>query len=1502
MFALVLLAGGAVLWPQWVTVRDATIESADAHVRYEVSHPGWSFPSTVWSAAAPLDLPPQRLAMQARARDYEEACPPAEPGQYCAEDGAVIPRGGHFPEGMQPPGRKGWTRPLALEPVAIGTLIGPDAELREHLPLDQAPKVLLAAIVAAEDEDFFHHHGVDLRGTLRAAWVNSQDGGYKQGASTLTMQVVRNLSQDKEKTLSRKLREAAAAVALDRHLGKEGVLQAYLDAPYLGQDGSLSICGFRAAARYYYGIDATDLNMSQAATLAAILPAPGRFAPDRHPDLARQRRDAVLDRMEKAGWDVGAARTEPIVAEPHARPANRFPAYLQAVRSWSEANLGPGALYGSGLDVWTALDVVAQEQSDALVPKRVAYLEHAVGAHGEGPLEAAGAIVDSRTGYLVAVYGGTRQAQTDFNRATQARRQPGSSIKPLVYAMALAERGPDGKPRYTAASTMRNSRGVFPGTDGWNPRNVGGGYTTTATLSYGLAWSQNIATASLLQDAGGPARLKAFGTKLGFDTKSWPEELGLALGQGEVTPLEMARFVASVIADGHLAGAWPVVQVTDPSGRVRLQTTGLGDTVIPDDAAALTRGLMRAVIEQGTGGASRGSAGFPGYGGPAIGKTGTTDSEKDLWFIGGTPDYSLAVWLGYDQPVRIGASASDLAAPLWGWWMRALEEGLPHREFTGAVKTESRAVCLVTGKLSNGTCPLIGTPFLPGTEPKDAAPSFTSPSPKASSPRASMKACGSERPGKPPSRMLPKGPTNPLMQEGRPRPTRRTPQADRMTGPEAHMAQAPNDPSLQQRVWADARSGQARAVVGAQGGVPAAPEGWWTVRVRCDGPPRMLGPVIEAQRQVDRLVGSRTPVMELAADRLRSGLRRRLLGEESETAWPADGDMVAELNRLSDSVDGPAALVFEAVEAADAATLAFLGRVVHRPGWLRPALILGMRAVPTTGPLSQLVDRMRNAEGQAVVVPADDSPALSAAPELPEFPELPPNTRRVLRAASVVGAGFEVSLVARLLDLEPMAVLEALQHAWDAGVPLEDLGEGRFHMPARVCNQLRAELLPTLASSWNRSLARMLAGEETQAAAEPAEVPIETTPQGRVTDRDPGEPPPIADAEARGRSARHAAQAGDVDVAVQRYIDAARGLADQGAIDQALAYATEALSLLERLPRTPERRRLAALALATTGRMRWQVSGGADFTLDAATRELERALELLADTDDVPLRAEIRRLLAAVAYDRGDDKSLDRALAELTEATRELSRAGDARPAARLLNDQAAVLVAMGDPVRASHLLEESLQTFQVLAARAAREARREGRGLTPDEAADRCEVAETRHLMARLPLCVEAKPGQQQAAFRKAAEHAAEAEEIYEALGMQRELGRVWQTHGQLTRLAGDLGAARELLNRASRAQLNLGDAIGLAQTTQTIAGLLGDRREHAEALRLLVDSIRLNQGKGSPRGLAWNRQTLDELAQRMTEHERDDLAPMIMAVRRQLEAAEGQLGRVALPLGSMT
>lgn len=703
-----------LLWPEWLEIRARTVAMAEAHRTYQTAHPGWSFPSRVYSDAFDItDADPAHITAQALARGYTPTCPPTAPGEVCDETGEVILRGGVFAEGMQPAGGEGWSRPPALEPILLGVLMGEDTEVRWHLPLEEAPPALLAAIIAAEDEDFEHHGGADVLGLIRAAIANARGGGYQQGASTLSMQVVRNLTQRREKTITRKLEEIAAAIALDQHLGKEGVLQMYLDAPYLGQSGSISICGFAAAARFYYGRDITALRLDELATLAGILPAPGRYAPSRDPQAAQQRRDLVLHRMADAGWDVTEALQQPIVAGEHPPlPIPQHPAFFQATRQWLEHNLPDETRLGAGLNVFTTMDVAAQVASETILPERLAYITEIVGQRHPDGLEAAGAIVSPTTGHLTAVYGGSLQDATGFSRATQARRQAGSSYKPVVYAMAFNQQDPDGQPTWRAHDTVPNARRVFANTNGWNPRNVGGEYSETTTLAQGVAWSQNIAAASLLEALGGPEPLIEFAAQLGFDTGAYPTEMGLALGQAEVTPLEQARFVATVLNGGHIVSGSPVRLARDPLGDVRLTHEALGPRVISEEAALLTRELMRLVIVNGTGGASRWGGSFPGYTGDAIGKTGTTDREKDLWFVGGTASSAAALWLGYDQPTPIGASASDLAAPMWGWWMRAVHAHRPAQSFTDPIPWTRRAVCTETGRYRNETCTLIGTPFL----------------------------------------------------------------------------------------------------------------------------------------------------------------------------------------------------------------------------------------------------------------------------------------------------------------------------------------------------------------------------------------------------------------------------------------------------------------------------------------------------------------------------------------------------------------------------------------------------------------------------------------------------------------------------------------------------------------------------------------------------------------------------------------------------------------------
>jgi penicillin-binding protein 1A len=715
-----LLWGVAVggLWPQVIDIRKDIRSMASKHQAHNVAHPGWSFPARIWSDAASLELPTPRLMEHARLRNYAVSCPPVAPGEYCPRTGTVIPRGGSFPEGAQPPGLAGWSRAPALEPILVGYLVGKDGEIREHLPLAEAPKHLIDAIIHAEDEDFRRHPGVNPLSAMRAAWANFRDSSYTQGASTLTMQTVRVLAQRREKTLPRKIREIAMAVSLDAFVGKDGVLQMYLDAPYLGQSGPQSICGFRAAARHYWGVDVTELSLSQAATLAAILPAPGRFGPDVAPKIARLRRDRVLRRMAKSGYDVTAARAEPIQLNMTTLPEPLYPSYLQATRAWLEDHLPHDVVYGSGLEVFTALDVVAQAKTDAIISDKLKWLERVAGTGSKEPLQAAAALLDPYTGALVAAYGGTLEASTDFNRATQARRQAGSAFKPMVYALAFSRMDGNGMPLYKASDVVGNDRRVFADTEGWRPRNISGHYTITSPLANAIAWSQNVATASLLEELGGPRYLVDFAGRMGFDPRWLPEEMGLALGQGEVTPVEMAMYVATIINGGRRATGSPVKSARDAAGQVRVGAISPDRPVMTPEGAALTRELMRGVVEYGTGNPIRGVGGVLGYEGPAIGKTGTTDKELDLWFVGGTPYYAASLWMGYDRPARIGGTASELAAPLWGWWMRGVHEELPWRDFEGP-DIEYASICTISGLKPKAGCRSIRAPFLPGTAPEE---------------------------------------------------------------------------------------------------------------------------------------------------------------------------------------------------------------------------------------------------------------------------------------------------------------------------------------------------------------------------------------------------------------------------------------------------------------------------------------------------------------------------------------------------------------------------------------------------------------------------------------------------------------------------------------------------------------------------------------------------------------------------------------------------------------
>ncbi len=619
----------------------------------------------------------------------------------------------------------GWSFParfVLADGTEVAWAFGPDAEWRVHLPIERTPRHLIDAVTAAEDRNFHDHFGVDLIGLARATRANVAAGGAAQGGSTLTMQLVRNLTGRTERTLTRKLDEIGLAVAVHRAIGERGVLQAYLDAPYLGQWGSLSVCGFEAASRFYFGTSAADLDLAQAATLAAILPTPGRLAPDRHPEAARAARDRVLRAMaEEFGYDVSEALAAPITVVPPAPLPDRYPTFVSAAHALLLEQLPEPVVHGAGLEVRLTVDPELQAITDRVMPKRLDELTSMIGTRG-GPLQAATVLVDLETGTIRAMYAGRDPTSTGFNRATQARRQPGSSFKPVVWTHALGLRDASGAPRFTQASAVPNSPKQFDTPTGpWRPRNPLSEYSTTAAMVFAAARSFNVATANLLEASGGPPELIKTAARLGFDTSSMPEELGIALGQAEVTPREMARFAAVIGRMGTWTDAMPFDQVLDASGAARWVPTPAAQTVDPT-TAALVRDLMYTATARGTGGGARGAGSHPGYGGPLAGKTGTTDGERDAWFVGITPGQAAVVWLGHDEPAKLGWGASDLAAPLWGWWMHEL---FPTAHTTRAFPPDGLHrgwICGVTGHLANTTCDGFQAAFAPGTQPTRGCP------------------------------------------------------------------------------------------------------------------------------------------------------------------------------------------------------------------------------------------------------------------------------------------------------------------------------------------------------------------------------------------------------------------------------------------------------------------------------------------------------------------------------------------------------------------------------------------------------------------------------------------------------------------------------------------------------------------------------------------------------------------------------------------------------------
>jgi len=708
--------------------------------------PSWSFPSRVYSDGVSLvpgrACPERYLRAELEARGYREVDAAAAPGDYAvAPDGFELllrgfqaardPAGAGGPErvrvrlaggrlaavqrlggipGAAPPDT---THPPRLEPVAFALLADDQRVLRTWVPLERIPRALRDAVVASEDRRFRSHWGLDLRGNFRALVTNVQARGVRQGASTITQQLARGLFLGRERTWSRKLSEAAIALGLEALLSKDEILEMYLNSVYWGQSGSGGVAGAAEAARWYFDAPVESLGVAESALLAGIIPAPNAWSPFRDPRTAMARRNAVLEDMVATGAldRVTAARLEatPLTARRGPPPPGRFPSYLGYVRQHLGEHLPRGAAEQWGLSLLTTLDLVWQEQAEEGLAAGVDSLERWSG-RGAQPLQGAFVALEPATGFVRAVVGGRAAGAGDFNRATQARRQTGSAIKPVVYAAALDPSR--GAPRFGPGSTVPDLRRAFMvGDTIWKPRNDKDEYHPQVTLAKALAKSLNVATANLVE-AIGPGQVARYAERFGLGKLKPVASIGL--GTNEATLLGLTGAYGAFPGRGLRHDPSPVRAVLDGAGRDLLPRAAPAVRVLPGETADLMTGLLEDVVIFGVSYPLRAVYGFLR---PVGGKTGTTNDYYDAWFVGFVPDLVAGVWIGYDTPRTLQRPAAEVALPIWAGVMGAMLQDFPAEPFPGDAGLTLAWIDPWTGLLARRDCPTMRVPFLPGTAP-----------------------------------------------------------------------------------------------------------------------------------------------------------------------------------------------------------------------------------------------------------------------------------------------------------------------------------------------------------------------------------------------------------------------------------------------------------------------------------------------------------------------------------------------------------------------------------------------------------------------------------------------------------------------------------------------------------------------------------------------------------------------------------------------------------------
>jgi penicillin-binding protein 1A len=601
-------------------------------------------------------------------------------------------------------------------------------EQRIDVPLSRVSRQLVQAILAIEDQRFYDHRGVDVVRVAGAAFNNMLEGRLAQGGSTITQQLARQSFLTPDKTLRRKLTEVLVAARLEVQFTKDEILSLYLNKVYFG-DG---LYGVEAASLGYFGKHANDVSLAEAALLAGLVKAPSTYAPTVSLERAKARRNVVLQAMhegqmiDRAAYET-ASRT-PVVLDDGLRRGEEYGQYFkEEVRRFLVDRFGWERVYQGGLKVYTTIDLEMQKAAEAEIRSALEAIEQRQGKNrtsGTDALQAALVAMDPHTGHVRAMVGGRDFAQSSFNRATQAQRQPGSAFKPFVYATAL-ERG------FSPGTLLTDLNEPIMTLQGaWVPEDEHSD-GSPMTMRTALRTSSNRAAVRMLEDVGIPVTVE-YAQRLGIG--SVPSVPSLALGSGEVTLDAMTSAFSTFANDGMVPTTVLVRRVETSAGEVIYTDDRVQQRAVSEATAFQMSEMLAEVVNAGTAWPAR----REGFLLPAAGKTGTTNDYHDAWFIGYTPRLATGVWVGYDQPRTIigRGYAADLAVPLWAHFMKQATRNDKPEWLARPRNVVSARICRLSGKLATDSCHDSATDgsgsatrsmvyyenFVIGTEPTETCP------------------------------------------------------------------------------------------------------------------------------------------------------------------------------------------------------------------------------------------------------------------------------------------------------------------------------------------------------------------------------------------------------------------------------------------------------------------------------------------------------------------------------------------------------------------------------------------------------------------------------------------------------------------------------------------------------------------------------------------------------------------------------------------------------------